>query len=60
VLADGGGAKVALAEANGQYATYDLAPGKATLGHRIVWMLAPAQAWEAIDHLGPVCDDDRD
>jgi hypothetical protein len=60
VLADGRGAKVALAEANGQYATYDLAPGKATLGHRLVWMLAPAQAWEAIDHLGPICDEDRD
>lgn len=59
VLADGGGAKVALAEANGQYATYDLAPGRATLGHRIVWMLAPDEAWQAIDHLGPICEDDR-
>jgi hypothetical protein len=60
VLADGAGAKVALAEGNGQYATYDLAPGRATLGHRVVWMLAPPQAWDAIDHLGPICDEDRD
>ena len=59
VLADAGGAKVALAEANGEYATYDLAPGSATLGHRVVWMLAPPQAWEAIDHLGPICDEPR-
>ena len=60
VLADGGGAKVALAEANGQYATYDLAPGRTTLGRRVVWMIAPPQAWEAVDHLGPICDEDRD
>jgi hypothetical protein len=60
VLADGGGAKVALAEANGEYVTYDLAPGRATLGRRVVWMLAPPQAWEAVDHLGPICDEDRD
>jgi hypothetical protein len=60
VLADGGGAKVALAEGNGVYATYDLTRGRAALGHRVVWMLAPPQAWEAIDHLGPICDEDRD
>jgi hypothetical protein len=60
VLADGSGAKVALAEANGQYATYDLAPGRATLGRRVVWMLAPPEAWHAIDDLGPLCDEDRD
>lgn len=60
VLADGGGAKVALAEANGQYATYDLAPGRASLGRRVVWMLAPPEAWQAIDSLGPLCPADRD
>lgn len=59
VLADGAGAKVALAEANGQYATYDLAPGRATLGRQAVWMIAPPDAWEAIDHLGPICDEQR-
>jgi hypothetical protein len=60
VLADGTGAKVALAEANGLYATYDLAPGRATLGRRVMWMIAPAEAWQAIDNLGPLCDEDRD
>ncbi|HEY5920960.1 MAG TPA: hypothetical protein VIV11_04785 [Kofleriaceae bacterium] len=60
VLADGSGAKVALAEANGQYATYDLSPGNAKLGHRVVWMVAPPQAWDAVDQLGPICDEDRD
>ncbi|HEY5950613.1 MAG TPA: hypothetical protein VIV40_34210 [Kofleriaceae bacterium] len=60
VLADGGGAKVALAEGNGEYVTYDLSPERATLGHSVVWMLAPPQAWDAIDHLGPICDEDRD
>jgi hypothetical protein len=60
VLADGGGAKIALAEGNGEYVTYDLAPGKATFAHRVQWMLAPPQAWDAIDHLGPICDEDRD
>jgi hypothetical protein len=60
VLADGAGAKVALAEAGGEYATYDLSPGHAVLGHRIVWGLAPPAAWEAVDHLGPICDEDRD
>jgi hypothetical protein len=59
VLADGGGVKVALAEANGRYVTYDLSPGRAALGHRIEWMLAPPQAWQAIDSLVP-CDEDRD
>jgi hypothetical protein len=59
VLADGGGAKVALAEANGDYATYDLAPGKATLGRKVSWMIAPPEAWDAIDHLGPICEDEK-
>lgn len=60
VLADGGGAKVALAEANGEYVTYDLGGGRAALGHKVTWMLAPPQAWDAVDHLGPICDEDRD
>ncbi len=56
VLADGGGAKVLLAEGPGAYATYDLASGAATLAHAVTWMLAPADAWETIDHIGPVCE----
>ena len=59
VLADATGARVALAEANGEYATYDLAPGRATLGHRVVWTIAPPEAWQAVDYLGPICDEPR-
>jgi hypothetical protein len=55
-LVDRSGAHVLIADGPGEYATYDLAPGKATLGHHIEWMLAPADAWEMLDHLGPVCD----
>jgi hypothetical protein len=56
VLVDGSGAKVLLADGPGEYATYDLAGGSARLGHRIAWMLAPEDAWEAVDHLGPICE----
>ncbi len=56
VFVDHSGAKVALAEGPGEYATYDLAAGKAPLGHHVTWMLAPPEAWESIDHLGPVCE----
>ena len=56
VLVDGGGAKVLLAEGPGEYATYDLAAGTAKLGRAVSWMLAPPDAWEAVDHIGPICD----
>jgi len=39
------------AEGPGEYATYDIAPGKATLGHHVAWMLAPQEALDAVDHL---------
>jgi hypothetical protein len=55
-LVDHAGARVLLAEAPGEYATYDLAPGKPTLGHQVTWMLAPNEAFDAIDHLGPICE----
>jgi hypothetical protein len=56
VLADAGGAKVLLAEGPGAYATYDLASGAPKLARAVTWMLAPADAWEAVDHIGPVCE----
>ena len=56
VLVDRAGAKVLLGDGPGEYATYDLAAGKATLAHHVTWMLAPAEAWESVDHLGPVCE----
>jgi hypothetical protein len=57
-LADAQGAKVLLAEGPGTYATYDIAGGTPTLGRTVTWMLAPPEAWEAIDHIGPVCEPD--
>jgi hypothetical protein len=56
VLADAGGAKVLLAEGPGTFATYDLAGGTPKLARAVTWMLAPADAWEAVDHIGPVCE----
>ena len=56
VLADASGARVVLAEGPGAYATYDLVPGGATLARRATWMLAPDEAWQTIDHIGPICE----
>ncbi len=55
VLADHGGAKVMLAEGAGEYTTYDLAANKATVGHHLVWLLAPAEAYVVDDRIGPEC-----
>jgi hypothetical protein len=56
VLADTGGAKVLLAEGPGAYATYDLAAGGAKLARAVTWMLVPVDAWDSIDHIGPICE----
>ncbi len=56
VLVDRSGPRALLAEGPGEYATYNLAPGKATLAHHTTWMLVPNDAWEAVDHLGPPCE----
>jgi len=55
-LVDGSGAHVLIADGPGEYATYDVTPGKATLGHHVEWMIAPPETWEMLDHLGPICD----
>lgn len=55
VLADKTGAKVLLAEGAGEYTTYDLAPGKTTVGHHLVWLIAPAEAYAVDDRIGPEC-----
>jgi hypothetical protein len=57
-LVDAQGAKVLLAEGPGTYATYDIASGAVALGRSVTWMIAPPDAWEAIDHIGPVCEPD--
>jgi hypothetical protein len=56
VMIDRNGPRGVLAEGPGEFATYDLAPGKATLGHHLTWMLASTAAWDAVDHLGPLCE----
>jgi len=55
-LVDASGAHVLIAEGPGEYATYDLTPGKAALGHHVAWMISPSEAWEMLDHLGPICE----
>ena len=55
VLADKTGAKVLVAEGPGEYSTYDLAAGKATLGRHLVWLLPQPDSYDAIDRLGPAC-----
>lgn len=55
VLADKAGAKVLVADGTGEYSTYDLANGAATLGRHVVWMIDDPQAYGAVDHLGPEC-----
>jgi hypothetical protein len=55
-LVDHSGAHVLIADGPGEYATYDLTPGKAALGHHVEWMLGSSEAWEMLDHLGPICE----
>lgn len=55
-LVDSGGAKALLAEGPGEYATYDLTADGARLGRHVTWMIAPDEAWDAVDHLGPICE----
>jgi hypothetical protein len=55
VLADKLGPKVLVADGTGEYSTYDLANGTATLGRHVVWMIDDPQAYGGVDHLGPEC-----
>ncbi|HET9989542.1 MAG TPA: hypothetical protein VFQ65_13515 [Kofleriaceae bacterium] len=55
-LVDRSGAHVLIADGPGEYATYDLTPGRVALGNHFEWMIAPSEAWEMLDHLGPVCE----
>ena len=56
VLVDRSGPRALLAEGPGEYATYDLNAGQAKLARHATWMLVPNEAWEMVDHLGPVCE----
>ena len=55
VLADKTGPKVLLAEGAGEYTTYDLANGRATMSRHLVWLIAPADAYAVDDRIGPEC-----
>ena len=55
VLADRTGPKVLLAEGAGEYTTYDLSSGAPVVGHHLVWLLAPAEAYVVDDRIGPEC-----
>lgn len=55
VLADKAGAKVLLADGTGEYSTYDLANGAATLGRHLTWLIDDPQAYGDTDHIGPEC-----
>ncbi|MGN6106255.1 MAG: hypothetical protein ACTHU0_14195 [Kofleriaceae bacterium] len=55
VLADRTGAKVLLAAGPGEYTSYDLSGGAATVGRHLVWLRPPPDAYEGLDHLGPDC-----
>ncbi len=54
-LADRTGVKVLFAAGPGEYATYDLAAGTATLGRHLVWLAPATDAFAHIDSLGPSC-----
>jgi hypothetical protein len=55
VLADKTGAKTLVAEGPGEYSTYALGGGKATVARHLVWLRPHPDSYEALDHLGPVC-----
>jgi hypothetical protein len=56
VLADKTGPRVLVAEGPGEYSTYDLANGAATLGRHLVWLRPHPDSYDVVDHLGPVCE----
>ncbi len=55
VLADRGGAKVLVAEGPGEYATFALGGGAATVANHLVWLRPDPVSYENLDNLGPVC-----
>jgi hypothetical protein len=56
ILADKTGPKALVAEGPGEYTTYALADGKATVAHHLVWLLPHPDSYDALDHLGPPCE----
>jgi hypothetical protein len=52
-LADRTGARALILDGIGEYATYDVGAGPATLGRHLVWFSDNPEAYAATDHLGP-------
>jgi hypothetical protein len=57
VLADRGGAKIAVAEGPGEYTAYDLTAGLRVARH-LVWLRLPPEAYAIDERIGPSCGDD--
>ncbi|HTL33274.1 MAG TPA: hypothetical protein VL326_09125 [Kofleriaceae bacterium] len=55
-LVDGTGAKVLLAEGPGEFATYETS---GALGNHVTWMVVPETAWQTVDDLGPICEEQK-
>jgi len=55
VLADAAGARALIAEAAGEYATYELAGGTAALARHLVWLLLAPDAYALDERIGPSC-----
>ncbi len=55
VLADRSGPKALLATGVGEYATFDLAGGRATLARHLVWLIDHPESYGQLDRLGPDC-----
>ncbi len=60
VLADPTGAKVLVAEGAGEYSTYDLSTGAATLARHLVWLILPPEAYAVDERIGPSCGQGAD
>lgn len=54
-LVDSTGAKVLIADGNGEYSTYDVTPAGATLGRNVVYFLDDLSVYGMTDRLGPSC-----
>lgn len=56
VLIDKTGPRALLAEGPGEYATYELSLGKATLARHVTWELVPNDVSDLVDRLAPACE----
>ncbi|HEY4179440.1 MAG TPA: hypothetical protein VGM90_21495 [Kofleriaceae bacterium] len=54
-LVDATGAKVLIADGNGEYATYDATPAGATLGRHVTYFIDDPTLYGETDRLGPSC-----